>query len=191
LSAECAKYDAIWSASKGDCTCKAGWHEDASLGRCVLDTPPPAPKTEVKTVEVTKTEPVVTTPEKVDVVAQEDVNKNLISQERTQADIDIQSTENVFENVDAIMATYYNNQPVEVQQVIIESKPVLSELSKETFKPALDLSAIVEENNISFKEPIVKLTEILPIVERQEVQQQISTFSNFGDNSEVMLVEKK
>jgi len=54
LSAACAKFDAVWSATANNCVCRPGYYEDTSLNKCLPNGPTPEELEQQKQAELEK-----------------------------------------------------------------------------------------------------------------------------------------
>ncbi len=180
LSAACAKYNAVWNAGIGDCSCPSGTHLNESTGMCVSDVPktttptptttttPTPTTTTTKPVETTTTTGVSATPEPAKVTTEE-----IKTEESTP-----------FAAVDQLMADNYAKLDQQTQTVIAENQTIIPQIAAQTFEPTPDIyNSNVLSADISFKEPIVESLNTLPKAEQNIAKQQLAVLETFNDGS--------
>jgi hypothetical protein len=172
LSAECAKYNAVWSASKGDCVCSSGYHEDSSLNKCVADAPSvPTPKPTVTTT------PTVTTPAPAVTAQPTTQPTQTLTTEKLQEELP-------FAKVDDLMEEIYGKQTPTVQAVIAENQVVVNQEVEKTIVPTVDLYSNLQTSTqpVLFTEPIVQSLDLLSSADKQEAKSQMETLKSFSNS---------
>lgn len=172
LSNACAGFNAIWSASKNDCICAAGLHEDTTLNKCVPDA--------VATSKVDDTKPTVEVKPTVSAIPTTTIE--------TKPTIQVSSTPiptsstNSFAEVDDLMQTEYGKLNPNIQSVIKENKTETIKIAESPFTPEFNLYQDTDKNQPISKESIEKSMNLIPQEEQNSVNQQLDVLNAFSDS---------
>lgn len=185
LSAACAKYNAVWNAGIGDCSCPSGTHLNDSTGMCVSDapkttTPTTTTPTTTNTATTSPTTTATTTPKTTTTTTQPTTPSATTSTEPVSAGVN--TSESPFEAVDQLMADNYAKLDTQTQTVIAENQTIIPQIVEETFVPNTDIYNTLSAD-ISFKEPITESLATLPKAEQNLAKQQLAVLETFNDGS--------
>lgn len=177
LSAACAKYNAVWNASIGDCSCAKGTHLNESTGMCVSDEP----KTTTPTTTITTNAPTTNTTTKTPNTTTESVS-TVVNTDTTTENKKNDNSESPFKVIDQLMANNYATLDQQTQTIIKENQNIIPKIVEKTFVPNTDIYNNLTDD-ISFKEPITASLSTLNKTEQNIAQQQLAVLETFNDGS--------